>query len=778
MKSKFFGFLPFFCIALMFAACSDDSSTDTEVEIIGEEQNADSTAVNPADSSSANPADSSSAGSNGSKVNDGPGFSGIAEIGPFLAGSSVLVEWLDSKGDVTGETLDLTVSDASGAYNSNGVDGDSFAAIMVKGKFYNFSTSDTNECLGLHAYVDISKANSVNVNVLTQMEYSRMRILMSDEGLSFAEAKAKAHDEVLAVLGLPADDSPFEEIDLTTKGQAGANLLAFTVAILGERSGTKAAKFLEELNVDFIKDGKFHSDSLMAVLADGVVDLQFGVVAVNLMGYLNIDEVENFESEVTSLTTRMYGLETCQEGNVGALDTNSNKFSKKNGKIYQCKETGWIELTESMLKSMAVAAVHGECSSDNEGMVVKDSSENYTCSKAFWRKSTESEVLNFTVSESKGPCQAAIDGQLEKVDSDYVMCKSGSWKKVVRKPLDYSVARAMNNRLGRGMNLGNAWESAGQSGAKADCGWNNCIDDSYFKIIKDAGFNSIRLPVRWPADAARSAPYTIDEGRLSGVKDDIEKAMEQGLAVIVNFHHYMEMNNAAANYASSKSNYDKEKARFLGMWEQVAKELDSYPDSLLVLEIFNEPHDMKNEQVNDLMNSAYEVIRKNAPKKTIMFEAGGYSKFANIKNLEMPEDGNVIVSGHYYEPYTFTHQGHGYDCKNSADVMNLSAVAPQFREYADSIAVNFPDINGGFIPVNLGEFGVSGQHGSSCGGNGVSDSLRAVWTDEVIANAEKYGMSWQYWGLVGVGGFEAYDKNAGKWYPEFLEVFDKYTSKK
>ena len=47
----------------------------------------------------------------------------------------------------------------------------------------------------------------------------------------------------------------------------------------------------------------------------------------------------------------------------------------------------------------------------------------------------------------------------------------------------------------------------------------------------------------------------------------------------------------------------------------------------------------------------------------------------------------------------------------------------------------------------------------------------------MIVEAEKYGMSWHYWGFVGVGGFEAYDKWAGKWYPELLAVFDMYIKK-
>ena len=48
--------------------------------------------------------------------------------------------------------------------------------------------------------------------------------------------------------------------------------------------------------------------------------------------------------------------------------------------------------------------------------------------------------------------------------------------------VDYSKGRAMNKRLGKGINLGNSWDSNG-SGADGDCGWNNCIKDEYFEII-------------------------------------------------------------------------------------------------------------------------------------------------------------------------------------------------------------------------------------------------------------------------------------------------------
>ena len=74
------------------------------------------------------------------------------------------------------------------------------------------------------------------------------------------------------------------------------------------------------------------------------------------------------------------------------------------------------------------------------------------------------------------------------------------------------------------------------------------------------------------------------------------------------------------------------------LWRQVAKEMDAYSDDQIVLEILNEPHGMKANYVDELMLGAYEVIRKNAPGKTIMFEGNGYAKFAQISNVKLPAD--------------------------------------------------------------------------------------------------------------------------------------------
>src|SRR4051794_25399343 len=61
-----------------------------------------------------------------------------------------------------------------------------------------------------------------------------------------------------------------------------------------------------------------------------------------------------------------------------------------------------------------------------------------------------------------------------------------------------------NRMLGRGINLGNALD-APQEGA-----WGVKLEDSYFRVIADAGFGSVRIPIRWSTHAESTPPYRIE----------------------------------------------------------------------------------------------------------------------------------------------------------------------------------------------------------------------------------------------------------------------------
>lgn len=356
-------------------------------------------------------------------------------------------------------------------------------------------------------------------------------------------------------------------------------------------------------------------------------------------------------------------------------------------------------------------------------------------------------------------------------------------------PVDYTLGRAMNARLGKGINLGNSWDSEGYD----DGGWSNPIDDGDFKLIKDAGFNSVRLPVRFQNYSDYST-HTVDPARLQGVYEDVSLAIANGLAVVLDFHHYMELNalggGAHRGRADSTALFQAEKEHFVGLWAQIATVFNAFPDSMLVFDILNEPTIPNAGLVNDVLLSAYTVIRAAAPGKTIMFESNNAAKFAQLSILKLPPDGNIIFSGHYYEPYTFSHQGNGYDCRG--DALYSNNASNDFLTYARLAKTNYPDINGGYIPMNMGEFGVAGgntRHScfdlrkdpsgivlkDSTGTiirdlTGPSDQLKALWAKETVKAAETYGISFHYWGFTRVGGFEAYDRENNTWLPGFPEA--------
>lgn len=386
-------------------------------------------------------------------------------------------------------------------------------------------------------------------------------------------------------------------------------------------------------------------------------------------------------------------------------------------------------------------------------------------------------------------------------------------------PVDYTLGRAMNKRLGKGINLGNAWDgnsywSCGTlaqgdttyyqvngvtypvylSGTDAqyfnnlpmvrynygencddllDGAWSNPIKDEYFRLLKDAGFNSVRIPVRWQHN---SDPVThkVNPARLAGVKEDVQLAIDAGLAVVVSFHWYYEMSFFATNAAKFPELYKAEKEHFAAIWSEVATAFKDFPDTMLVWDLLNEPTMTQASKLNEVMKAGYEAIRAADPNKTIMFESYQAGRFKALRYLELPEDGNIIFSGHYYEPFEYSHQGHSsmYSCKG--DAAYGSTAFDDFQDYVFMAMDLYPDINGKPLPMNMGEFGISGGPGGPCerkGQPGPSNAKRALWAQKAIENAEAYGISWHYWGFVGVGGFEAYDKTNNAWYEGFPDAF-------
>ena len=129
----------------------------------------------------------------------------------------------------------------------------------------------------------------------------------------------------------------------------------------------------------------------------------------------------------------------------------------------------------------------------------------------------------------------------------------------------------MNERLGRGVNLGGSGRLN--------------IREEDFQAIKDAGFNSIRLPVRWSAYSLQEPPYTIDSAWFEKVDWAVKQALSQDLPIVLDFHYYPLISFVGRETTTETLEHNTK--RFLGLWEQIADHYKDYPPDV-IFEVMNE----------------------------------------------------------------------------------------------------------------------------------------------------------------------------------------------
>ena len=307
----------------------------------------------------------------------------------------------------------------------------------------------------------------------------------------------------------------------------------------------------------------------------------------------------------------------------------------------------------------------------------------------------------------------------------------------------------MDKLLGRGVNLGNALE------APREGEWGVTLKEEYFDIIKQAGFNSIRLPTRWSAHAMAEKPYTIDPNFFKRIDWAVNCAISRNMPIMVNIQQYVEL------YTDPNAH----KERFIALWKQIAEHYKDYPDKLL-LELFNEPDDALTPELwNDFLKDTLAVVRESNPNRIVVIDPARDSIPSSLKFLKIPEnDRNIIVSVHYYFPLAFTHQGAPwmspkYDPNSwmGTKLMGTDAEKKAITDEFD-IAVAWSKANN--RPVNLGEFGTYKK---------ADMESRVRWTKFVADTAAERGMSLLYWEFCAQE-FGLYDQQTRSWRKPLLDA--------
>lgn len=299
--------------------------------------------------------------------------------------------------------------------------------------------------------------------------------------------------------------------------------------------------------------------------------------------------------------------------------------------------------------------------------------------------------------------------------------------------------RTLHPPFGRGINLGNALE------APYEGAWGVTLEEDYFQAVAAAGFESVRLPVRWSAHADAAAPYAIDSKFFARVDWAVDQALGRGLAVVLNVHHYEEMDERP----------DEHRARLIALWRQIAERYRER-SAKLAFELLNEPHDRLTAGTwNSIATEVLTEIRRSNPTRTVVVGPVGWNAIADLPSLKLPEsDRNLVVTVHYYGPFAFTHQGAPW-----LDAKSRPPVGTTWTGTAAEQAAATRDLDAAAQwglkhrrPIFLGEFGAL---------NTADLESRVRWTRFVAGAAAERRMGYAYWEFC--SGFGVYDSAGRRW---------------
>lgn len=178
---------------------------------------------------------------------------------------------------------------------------------------------------------------------------------------------------------------------------------------------------------------------------------------------------------------------------------------------------------------------------------------------------------------------------------------------------DFETAKEAVKNMGVGWNMGNTLEANNQSisditndgfWGQQDLSSETCWGQSkakpeLLKMMKEAGFGAIRVPVTWYNHMDKDGKVNAEW--MARVKEVVGYVLNQGLYCILNVHHdtgadsYDKSGNLTHYHwiKADEANYEANKERFEYLWKQIAEEFKDY-DQHLLFESYNEMLDQYN----------------------------------------------------------------------------------------------------------------------------------------------------------------------------------------
>lgn len=278
--------------------------------------------------------------------------SGISQKGPFLNGSTVFVRELEDGRTLTqtGNSFNGKILNDKGEFQINArMLVSQYVMLEASGYYKNEVTGENSKsALTLFAITDVNDRNTVNVNLLTHLEYERVIYLVTKKKMKVREAKKQAQKEILAAFNIDASNfRNSEDLNIAGNSEEDAALLAFSIALQGDRSESELSELLTQIATSMETSGIWSARSVANWVAAADSSGRFPTIRRNVERWNLSKNVPDFEKYLRRFWAYQFGLLPCTDANVGEV---AAPWGKTSTRRFTCGEKGYWRVSTDFEK--------------------------------------------------------------------------------------------------------------------------------------------------------------------------------------------------------------------------------------------------------------------------------------------------------------------------------------------------------------------------------------------------------------------------------------------
>ena len=332
-------------------------------------------------------------------------------------------------------------------------------------------------------------------------------------------------------------------------------------------------------------------------------------------------------------------------------------------------------------------------------------------------------------------------------------------------------SRQWNSEVTAGWNLGNQLECAapGQDGESTtisnpanamdtETAWGNPkVTNAMIAAVKDAGFNAVRIPIRWQCHITDAATMAIDAAWLNRVKEVVGYCLDNGMKVIINTHHDKWLESRPTYYYQTDNN-----TKLSLLWTHIAEAFSDYDydvafagtNEVHVPNVYNAPTpenlSVQNTYNQTFVNAVRATGGKNLKRHLIVQTYDCDPDFGMYNgDLIVPTDiegnGNdyLSVEVHYYKPWEYCgstayyYWGTAYSGYGNIPTSNEQTMINAFQRMED-----IWDSQG--LGIIIGEWGVTDHWDKTTSMNSIRKNI-TYYCKTLVSEARSRGFATFVW---------------------------------